>query len=701
MDIKKICIYCMQEKNEADGVCPHCGKDNNHYKRDPQHLPPMTPLNGKYLVGRALGQGGFGITYIALDTHLQVPVAIKELYLKDINRRNSGHTVTMTNSDMPLFEENRKRFLQEARVLAMFNEKDKDGIVSVRDHFEENGTAYIVMEYLDGITLKQYVKQKGKFSFEDAKRITLSVGSALTKVHQFGVIHKDVGPDNIMVLRDGNVKLLDFGAATNLYKRESGDIVSFKRGYAPPEQYRENGRLGPWTDVYALAATMYFCLTGVKPVESMKRDAGENLAPLSKYGVKLSGKFENVLMKAMALSPNERYHSVEEFLNAMLSGTRKPNKVLWGVIAALAVVAMVLVFLLGSGNKSPGNENDGNVSIQEPSSQETTEPPIQYQVGETIPMTLGTYMLESYSTPGLFMGVDSGFGDNGARLVLSEYSESNRNRIMITDAVAGDGFYNLQAAHTNSFLQANNTQELGAPLIQHVDMMDSGTEKWVFVYCGRENDRDVVILKNAANLVMAPQDGVMAAGTGLVLAEQNLKDNNQKWYLTWSEKNMDEPNVHVYTEGDLVESKSGVHTVASAYDGITMWAVSSHESLEEPEVIVWENVWDSTQHFRFELMEESRYRIYPINQPEGMNQCLEYDEETGRVFLRDVSDNVNQLFRVVYTGYNMYLIQAYNESVVGFEIGEDGSINGRAIVAKPYEEFSDSRQVKWLLGDVE
>ena len=698
MDIKKICIYCMQEKPQADGVCPHCGKDNRNYERNPQHLPPMTPLNGKYLLGRALGQGGFGITYIALDTHLQVPVAIKELYLKDINRRNSGHTVTLTNNDIALFEENRKRFLQEARVLAMFNEKDKDGIVSVRDHFEENGTAYIVMEYLDGITLKQYVKQKDKFSIEDTNKIIMSVANALMKVHEFGVIHKDVGPDNIMVLRDGSVKLLDFGAATNLYKRESGDIVSFKRGYAPPEQYRENGRLGPWTDVYALAATMYFCLTGVKPVESMKRDAGETLQPFSKYGIKLNSKMENAIMKAMALSPNERYHSVEEFTNAMLMGTKKTNKGLWGVVSGLAVLAMVVVFLISSGGskpaQDPGTDETNGTSIQ------ATEDEVLYQVGDTIPMFLGTYMIESYSTPGLVMGVDSGFSDNGASLILTEYSELNRNRIMVTDAVAGDGFYNLQAAHTNSFLQAYNTQELGAPLIQHADMMDSGTEKWVFVYCGQENGRDIVILKNAADLVMAPQDGVMEAGTPLVLAEQNMDDASQKWYLNWSEKNQEEPDVHVYMEGDLVETETGVHTVASAYDGITMWAMSSHESLEEPELIVWENVWDSTQHFRFELVEESRYRIYPVNQPEGANQCIEHDEETGRVYLRDVSDNVNQLFRVVYTGYNMYLIQAYNECIVGFEINKDSGINGSAIVVKPYEEFADSRQVKWLLGDV-
>lgn len=690
MDIKKLCIHCMHEKPTADGACPHCGKTNSQYERNPNHLPPMTPLNGKYLLGRALGQGGFGITYIALDTHLQVIVAIKELYLRNINSRQADHTVSISNSNRMVFEENRKRFLNEARVLAMFGEKDKEGIVSVRDHFEENGTAYIVMEYLDGITLKEHIKANGPMSFDEAQRVMESVGHALMKVHEFNMIHKDVGPDNIMVLSNGGVKLLDFGAATAVH-RDSGDIISFKRGYAPPEQYMENGRIGAWTDIYALAATTYFCITGVKPVDAMQRNAGQKLEPPSKHGAKINAKIETALMKAMELRPNERYHKMEDFLNAIRGGGRKPGKPLLPLLAVGAVAVALVVFL--SSNPAEPVTTDPE---QPPESTVQTEPQVQYQVGDTIPMTLGTYVVESYTNPGLILGIDSGFCDDGARLVLKEYSLANRNRVMITDVVE-DGFYNLQIGHTSSFLQTNNTQELGATVIQNSQMMDSGTEKWVFVYCGTENGRDVVMIKNAANSVMAPEQGIVEAGRSIVIAEQNANDDSQKWYLTWNELDPNEEPVHVYHEGDMVEHESGVHTVASAFDGVTMWAVSSNAELAEPEMIVWENVWDSTQHFNFEFVGESRYRITPVSQP---GKCLEFDEATGRVYLRDVSDNVNQLFRVVYTGYNMYLIQAYNDNILGYDYVDGDVINGKAIVVKPYADFADSRQVKWLLGDI-
>ena len=696
MDFKKFCIHCMHEKTSVGGKCPHCGNENESYAQNPEHLAPTTPLNGKYLLGKALGQGGFGITYIALDTHLQVPVAIKELYLKNICRRQPDHTVSIAANDQYIFEENRKRFLQEARVLAMFNEKDSEGIVNVRDHFEENGTAYIVMEYLDGITLRQYVKGKGKLSFEESKAIIDSVGHALMKIHEFGVIHKDVGPDNIMVIKGNQVKLLDFGGATNMHKKDSDELISFKRGYAPPEQYVQNGRIGPWTDIYALAATMYFCLTGVKPPDAMERKAGTELKLPSKMGVKISSKMEAVLMTAMEMMPSKRYHTVEDFFNAMSSQSKKPNKILWAVLGVVAVIAVALIFALGGGSDKPEidpTEEQASSSVVDENVPEETEPP--YQIGDTIPVTMGTYLFESYVDPGIVVGIDSGFADDGAHLILKYNEAVNRNRIMVTPH---DGFYNFQAGHTGSFLQAW-TQELGTPIVQGLQAMDTGTEKWVFVYCGEEDGRIVVSLKNAAGSVMAPKDGIVEAGNDVVLAEWNPDDDTQKWYMTWSERNPDDPFLPVYYEGDLVETiTDNAYTIASALDGKTMCSVSSYSELAETELIVWETVWDETQWFFFELLEESRYRIYPAWQPDGTRKCLEYDEATGRVLLRDVSDNNNQLFRVVYTGYNMYLIQAYNESVLGFEIAEDGSINGNAVEVKPYEEFTDNRQMKWLLN---
>ena len=688
MDIRKLCIHCMHEKPQADGICPHCGSAGNDYTPQPNHLPPMTPLNGKYLLGKVLGQGGFGITYIALDTHLQVPVAIKELYLKNINQRGADRSVIVSSGDRHIFEENRKRFLQEARVLAMFNEQDNEGIVNVRDHFEENGTAYIVMEYLNGITLKKYVKQKGKLSLEEAKAVIDSVGHALMKIHEFGVIHKDVGPDNIMVLKGGKVKLLDFGGATNMYQKETGDIISFKRGYAPPEQYMENGRIGPWTDIYALAATMYFCLTGNKPTDAMERKAGKELKHPSKCGAKINDKLETVLMTALELQPNMRYRSVEEFLNALNPKIRRGGR--RGLIAGIAaVVVLLLVLILG------GNSNNPRGGLLK----QLFNP---LEPGDIISMTDGTYIFESYLNQEIIMGIDSGFGDDGARLLLKAYKESNRNRITLTQASSGPDSYWLNIAHTGSTLMPKGgTSEPGNSIVQLSDPLQNNTDKWYFIYCGKEDGREVVILKNTAGYALAPEGGLVQDGVPLVLAKMDLTDDSQKWYLSYNKKNLLEPDTPVYHPGDLVTTLSGVYTLKSCYDNNSMWSVSSYAALEEPELIVWENVWDETQHFRFELVGKDMYRIYPVKQAQGENKCLEFDEQSGKVVVRNGINTSEQMFHVVYSGYNVCKIQAANGDSLGYKASANGQHNGHVIWVTPDEEFTDSKLAMWMLSNVD
>lgn len=709
MNFKKICYACMQEKPSETAPCPHCGFSNQTYSVPQNHLLPLTPLNGKYLVGKSIGQGGFGITYIAFDMQLQVVVAIKELFLRHImSRAEDGRTVVIPDEKAKALEVNKNRFLREARVLAMFNEQDNDGIVNVRDHFEENGTAYIVMNYLHGITLKDYVKQHGKLSFEETKKLLDPVGHALSKVHEFNVIHKDVSPDNIMVLSDGNVKLMDFGGFSTMYQDSEDSIISYKRGYAPPEQYTESGKISPATDVYALAATIYYCLTGTKPPEAMDRRVGNDITLPTKIGVKLDPAVEAALMKALSLDIKDRPRTMAEFQDSLNVRTKKRGIVSFAALAAIVAVVVLGVVVFtpkktnGTANKTleaaelsaEGEDGKAESSSAEGSAEETA-----YEVGEIIPYELGTYIFENYADSNYIMGIDSGFGDDGADLVLKSYYDSNQNRIMVTDS--GDGFYNLQAAHTNSYIQTLESQELGTKLVQLAELVETGTEKWCFVYCGNEDGKDVVILQNAAGSVLAPQDGVVAEGTSVVLAEKNLEDDTQKWYVRWSEKDTQEADVIVYHEGDFVETMEGVHSLASAYDGETMCSVSRYEELTEPEIIVWENVWDATQQFNFVLQEESRYKIYPVDQLEGENKCLEYNEENEKIVLRDESDSENQLFRVVYTGYNMYLIQAYNESVLGYDRNEDDSAEGNAIFARPYEAFEDSRQEKWLFEAVE
>lgn len=309
------CSNCMKPIESGATICPYC-KQPVHIDAPSHHLKPGTVLHGRYLAGKARGQGGFGITYIGFDTTLDVRVAIKEYYPNGFSSRNHDLTdnVTVTLDDTELYEKGKARFLQEAKTLARFYEEP--GIVSVHDFFEENNTAYIVMEYLDGITLKRFVEAKGKIPPDSIFRVIRPLINALEKVHTQGVVHRDISPDNIMVLRNGNLKLLDFGAAREVGGDKSLSVM-LKHGYAPYEQYRSTGEQGPWTDIYALCATIYFCLTGIRPESSVDRMENDTLQRPSELGVKIELSKESVLLHGMSLRVRDRYKSLSELKNAL------------------------------------------------------------------------------------------------------------------------------------------------------------------------------------------------------------------------------------------------------------------------------------------------------------------------------------------------------------------------------------------------
>lgn len=301
-----LCYHCMREKGDAD-VCPHCHAQGS-VELQPHQIAPGTVIGNRYTLGNVIGEGGFGITYIALENTLGITVAIKEYYPFGYCNRNTtvSNTVAVTSDDkQEYFEKGRSRFLQEAKTLARFQEAP--GVVNVIDFLEENNTAYIVMEYLDGITLRDYLKQYGTLAPEQAVGMLLPAMRALVKIHSAGVIHRDISPDNIMVLRDGTLKLMDFGAA-RVYDNVDNRSMSImlKQGYAPAEQYRRNGEQGPWTDVYGMCATIYRAITGITPVDSIDRVYQDTLQPPSYCGVNISPAVENTLMYGMAVHKENR-----------------------------------------------------------------------------------------------------------------------------------------------------------------------------------------------------------------------------------------------------------------------------------------------------------------------------------------------------------------------------------------------------------
>ncbi|MBO5076448.1 MAG: InlB B-repeat-containing protein [Clostridia bacterium] len=312
------CKFCMSPIKENTRFCMICGR-NQDEEVPPHHLLPGTVLKNRFIVGTALGEGGFGITYIGHDILFDGKIAIKEYYPNGYANRSNTFSSTVstgfTAERKEFFEKGKQRFLDEAKTLARF--RNEEGIVNVRDFFEENNTAYIVMEYVDGETLKDIIAQKGKLAPDATVSLLMPVMESLKKVHAQGLIHRDISPDNIMVASD-KVKLLDFGAARSMSAVANKSLsVVLKPGYAPEEQYRSRGNQGPWTDVYALCATMYKCITGVTPDDATQRVYSDDTKRPSELGIEIDPKIEAAILKGMAVNQNERFQSIDELLAAL------------------------------------------------------------------------------------------------------------------------------------------------------------------------------------------------------------------------------------------------------------------------------------------------------------------------------------------------------------------------------------------------
>ena len=321
MKIENLCINCMKEKASAEGRCEHCGFDPAQASVPPHHLAPFVILAGKYLVGRAIGEGGFGITYIGMDLNLEMRVAIKEYYpngcaIRDMSG-NSSTVQSYAGEQQVFFEKGREKFINEAKVLAKC--MNLPGIVGVRDFFQENHTAYIVMEYVDGKTLKAYLKEhNGRISAQETLTMMAPVIQSLGAVHNTHLIHRDISPDNIMISQTGMMKVLDFGGARDFVAGNGKSMsIMLKPGYAPEEQYRTHGEQGPWTDVYALCATMYRCITGEIPPDAMDRTYQDQLKPISSFGVNCPPHVEQAILKGLSVYKNARFQSMEELYAAL------------------------------------------------------------------------------------------------------------------------------------------------------------------------------------------------------------------------------------------------------------------------------------------------------------------------------------------------------------------------------------------------
>ena len=386
------CPGCMEIKS-GGAVCGHCGFDPRK-QNAPHQLQTGTLLQERYLVGRTLGQGGFGITYLGWNRYLERKVAIKEYYPSVFVDRNTAyHTGVSCRTEQmeAFFAENRMRFLREAKTLAKLEQVPQ--IVSILDFFEANNTAYIVMEYLRGDDLRSYLRKKGgRMTPEETFRILRPVMAALVQVHEAGLVHRDISPDNIMLQYDGSVKLMDFGAVRSVehpgVEKELTEATQaiVKHGFAPIEQYSAKGSIGPWTDEYALCATMYYCMTGKVPENVHDRIMGTDLVWDGIEG--LTAQQKKILQKGMAIHAKDRYPSIRELMDALFPRFNQPaagqetakqpaRKRRKGIVAAAAIVcaAAALAVMLGA---SPADKGEPVVPATELQITEppATEPPV-------------------------------------------------------------------------------------------------------------------------------------------------------------------------------------------------------------------------------------------------------------------------------------------------------------------------------------
>ena len=404
----------------GETFCSECGRPYGSVETEPFALKPGTILDGKYLVGEMLGQGGFGITYIGFDLLLEQKVAIKEYYPMStgmVSRENSTTVVwssaVMQKSGM---EKGFDSFLKEARKMAKLG--GIPGVVGVKSVFIQNETAYIVMDFIEGETLLKKLQREGPMDYGTCISLMTPIMQALAEVHKHGIIHRDISPDNIMVQSDGKLILLDLGAAKDLdIQGKDGNVQSSqmvaKHGFSPVEQYGQAGKIGPWTDVYAMAATIYYCCTGVLPPSATDRMIEDTLT----CRPRLTKEEFDVLAFCMNVLPQNRPQNMDALLQIVTHPTEKtppvrdvpktepvrpetrnlqplkpdpgrplPKWLIPGIAAAVAVIALIIS--VGSG----GKKSTPASSVKAPAAQAVTTEPVP-----TVPMEVHTMAVADYA----------------------------------------------------------------------------------------------------------------------------------------------------------------------------------------------------------------------------------------------------------------------------------------------------------------
>ena len=388
------CFGCMEET--TSNPCPHCGYLHQEQNLQGYVLQPGTILHGKYLIGKVLGQGGFGITYIGWDLALSRKVAIKEYFPAACVSRDTNLTTNLqwyhTEQAQEAMNAGQEMFLKEARKMNTVASIPQ--VVHVQDIFQDNCTSYIVMNYIYGETLAKRISRTGPLPWQTAMALLLPIADAMQTVHDAGLIHRDLSPDNLMLKTDGSIIILDLGAAKDLNLSSGASSMQVaKGGFSPMEQYVMRGNSGPWTDVYSLAATMYFALTGVVPPSAVERMDQDNLRWNLPQLRDVPPHVIALLQQAMAVQIKDRIQSMRDFAEGLRKKNAKKNtkkksrknwKVFVGIGAAAAVitVAAIVGALIDTEETIPYTPST-QTTLPAPTATGATEAPVYTEDGTT------------------------------------------------------------------------------------------------------------------------------------------------------------------------------------------------------------------------------------------------------------------------------------------------------------------------------
>jgi len=344
------CFWCMNKLPSPDGVCEACGKDNLDRRNGSGELP-FSLLSGKYLVGHALGRGGFGITYIGMNALLGKRVAIKEYFPADASVRAADgiNVQPLSEETREVFEAGKWKALEEARIIARV--QNVSNVVGIYDCFGLNNTVYIIMEFIEGETFAEYAAKKGPLKWQELWKRIRPVGVALGRLHRLNLVHRDISPDNIMIRKDNDESiLLDFGAASGAVAAGQVSVTALKDGYAPIEQYQRGAEINGRADEYAWSATIWYMLTGSKPPSAVQRNA-QHIDPRipGKMKRRIPEEVRRALLKGMAIRQEDRYASIEELISALdvEEGGAGKGRIILVIAAALLFLVLGVSLVAG------------------------------------------------------------------------------------------------------------------------------------------------------------------------------------------------------------------------------------------------------------------------------------------------------------------------------------------------------------------